>query len=141
MLLLLILLAFGKGEQVAANCETCLQSTPVSSMVYSGVIVIQGIFDSTGERLLELKPLRRYTYHSGPIPDQREGRFAVRVAFASGITTTVHFDALVADDAGRMAHGFFEVVVPVSDEIASICITDASGRKIFACVSGAQIAP
>jgi len=142
LLLLALIFSYGRTHALAASGKS-LQTDTVgtlsdTSMANSGVIVIQGIFDPAGEKLLELKPVHRYSYHSGPIPDQRKGRFAVRVAFASGRITTVPFDALVADDAGRMAHGFFEVTVPVSGEVTSICVTDESGSKTFACVSGAK---
>src|SRR5438105_1315032 len=82
-----------------------------------GVVVIQGIFDPTGEKLLELKPVHRYVGHSRPIPNQREGRLVVEVTYVNGKMTTVPFDALVADDSGATRYGFFEVVVPVSGEI------------------------
>lgn len=108
-----------------------------------GVVVIQGIFDPAGKNLLELKPLRRYSWRSGPTPNQREGRFVVRVTYVTGKVTTVPFDALVADDSdpGVISHGFFEVVVPVSGEIASIRITDASGEITFALIDGSEIRP
>jgi hypothetical protein len=104
-----------------------------------GVVVIRGIFDAEGEKLLKLEPVHRYAYRSRTTPDQREGRFAVRVTFASGDVTTVPFDALIADDAGRIAYGFFEVIIPVSGGIALIRITDTSGGKTFARVDGFQI--
>jgi hypothetical protein len=106
-----------------------------------GVVVVQGIFDAAGERLLQLKPIHRYSYHSVPTPNQPQGRFAVIVTNASGRVTRVRFDALVSDDGspGGTRHGFFEVVVPVQGKIASVCITDADRRKTFACVEGSEI--
>ncbi len=121
----------------AANTPARVASADDASK--DGVIVVQGIFDSAGEKLLRLQPVHRYAYRSKTTPDQREGRFAVKVTFMSGMVTTAPFDALVADDAGHTAHGFFEIVIPVSDDIRSICITDANGRKIFACVDGSEV--
>jgi hypothetical protein len=121
----------------ATSCTTSPESTrPLSN---DGVVVIQGIFDAAGEKLLKLKPVHRYAYRSRTIPDQKEGRFAVKLTFISGTVMTVPFDALVADDVGRTAHGFFEVVIPVSGGIASICITDMSGQKTFACIDGTKV--
>jgi hypothetical protein len=114
-------------------------SSSTSNAPNEGVVVIHGIFDAAGEKLLKLEPVHRYAYRSRTTPDQQEGRFAVRVTFVSGNVTTVPFDALIADDAGRIAHGFFEVIIPVSGGIASIRITDASGGKTFARVDGLQI--
>jgi hypothetical protein len=114
-------------------------SASTSHALNEGVVVIHGIFDAAGEKLLKLEPVHYYAYRSGTIPDQREGRFAVRVTFVSGNVTTVPFDALIADDAGQIAHGFFEVIIPVSGGIVSIWITDPSGQKIFASVDGSKI--
>jgi hypothetical protein len=127
------------SEPVTSSHITATSPGGARDASTEGVVVIQGIFDASGEKLLELKPVQRYAYHSRTIPGQREGRFVVTVTFMSGTATAVPFDALIADDAGRMVHGFFEVVIPVTDGIASICITDASGRKTFACVDGSKI--
>ncbi len=107
-----------------------------------GVVVIQGIFDSAGEKLLQLKPVRYYSWHSKhPTPYQQKGRFIVAITYASGKVTTVPFDALVADDSspGITEHGFFEVTIPVSGKIASILITDETRRTIFARIDGSEI--
>jgi hypothetical protein len=107
-----------------------------------GVVVIQGIFDSAGEKLLELKPVRYYSWHSRhPTPHQQKGRFIVEINYVSGEVTITPFDALVADDSspGRTEHGFFEVIVPVSGKIASIRITDETRRTIFAVIDSSKI--
>jgi hypothetical protein len=106
-----------------------------------GVVVIQGIFDPAGDRLIELQPVRRFSWRSGPTPNQQAGRFMVEVMYVTGQSVTVPFDALVADDSGRTSHGFFEVVVPVHGEIASIRITDASRQRTFARIDGSEIQP
>jgi hypothetical protein len=103
------------------------------------VVVIQGIFDAAGQKLLDLKPVRRYSYNSKPIPDQPQGQYKVTVTYTTGAPTIVPFDALVADDAGHTAHGFFEVTVPLSGEIAAIRITDASGQTVFATIEASEI--
>ncbi len=106
-----------------------------------GVLVIQGIFDPTGTKLVELKPVRHYARVSGPLPNQTQGRFVVRVLFAHGGVTNVYFDALVADDSasGGTVHGFFEVTVPAGGEVESIRITDAADQKTFARIAGPEI--
>jgi hypothetical protein len=106
-----------------------------------GVVVIQGIFDPAGDRLIELQPVRRFSWRSGPTPNQQAGRFMVEVMYVTGQSVTVPFDALVADDSGRTSHGFFEVVVPVHGQIASIRITDASRQRTFARIDGSEIQP
>lgn len=126
---------------VAPTSETMQPPSGTATQANMGVVVIQGIFDPTGENLLELKPVRRYTYSSPLIPNQPTGRFLVRVFFVSGEVMIVPFDALVADDAGRMQHGFFEVTVPVRGEIDYILITDALGEKTFARINASEIIP
>ena len=107
-----------------------------------GVIVVSGIFDPAGERLLKLNPVRRYSWQqSAPTPNQKQGRFALKVTYVKGASQVVPFNALVADDAGHTRHGFFEVVVPVDDEVESVRITDASGAKLFALVKASEFLP
>lgn len=103
------------------------------------VVVIQGIFDPPGEKLLELKPARLYHRRSAQTLLQQQGLYVVKVAYATGEVTIVPFDAFVADDAGRTVHGFFEVEVRVRGKIASILITDASGARVFARIDGSEI--
>ena len=104
-----------------------------------GVVVVSGIFDRAGENLISLKPTRRYKYRSRTIPEQAQGRFRVKVEYTDGEATVVPFDALVADDAGRTWHGFFEVTVPLKGEVALIRITDARGGKQFALIKASEI--
>ena len=104
-----------------------------------GVVVVSGIFDHAGEKLLSLKPTRRYKSNSKTIPEQAQGRFRVKVEYTNGEATIVPFDALVSDDSGRTWHGFFEVTIPITGEIALIRITDASGRKEFAVIKASEI--
>jgi hypothetical protein len=117
------------------------EATTMETTESKGVVVVSGIFDHAGENLISLKPARRYNWRSRPIPEQSQGRFLVKVEYTNGEATIVPFDALVADDAGRTWHGFFEVTVPLKGKIASIRITDTSGRKQFALIKASEIQP
>jgi hypothetical protein len=129
--------------KLPANVSSAITDcTSANNALSSGVVVIQGLFDSAGEKLLQLKPVRCYSWHSKqPTPYEQKGRFIVEITYASGEVTTVSFDALVADDSspGITKHGFFEVTVPVSGKIASILITDRIRRTIFARIDGSEI--
>ena len=130
-------------EYMAVDVTSSIKvSNSANHELSEGVVVIQGIFDSAGEKLLELKPVRYYSLHSShPIPHQQKGHFTVEIIYVSGEVITVPFDALVAGDSspGITEHGFFEVTVPVSGKIASILITDATRRTIFARIDGSEI--
>jgi hypothetical protein len=128
----------GLGRSTVATVQVNLNTSGCGSLA-DGVIVIQGIFDPTGEKLLRLNPVRRYSYRAGQTPQQQVGRFAVIVSYTDGKVTRVPFDALVADDSGVTTHGFFEVVIPVCGKIATIRIIDSGGQKTFAQVAGSQI--
>jgi hypothetical protein len=106
-----------------------------------GTLVVQGIFDPTGERLLKLEPIRLYQYQSKTIPDQADGLYMLHIEYLDGSSTVVAFDALVADDSnpGRQQHGFFEVTVPLRGEVASVTITDKDGKRVYASVPGSEI--
>jgi hypothetical protein len=100
----------------------------------SRVAVIQGIFDETGQRLIELRPVFRYPYRSVPTPTDRSGPFMAELRTTTGRTTRVPFNATVGDDQEPGVHtknGFFEVMVPVSGELSRLRITDRSGSRTF----------
>ena len=115
----------------------------------SEVVVIQGIFDPSGERLLQLKPAFRYPWRSQPTQIRREQqqqvplRYSARVVTATGGQIAIPFNAYVADDEskGAAVPGFFEVMVPVSGPIRSIAITDLGGSRSFGAIEGGQQAP
>lgn len=127
-----------------ADVSSGITDLSANNKLSEDVVVIQGIFDSIGEKLLELKPVRYYSWRSRhPTPHQQKGRFIVQINYVSGEFTTVPFDAIVADDSspGITTHGFFEVIVPVSGKIASILITDATRRTVFARFDGSKVVP
>jgi hypothetical protein len=134
-------LSTSEVTDVKPTGETMQSPGGTATQASKGVVVIQGTFDPAGENLLELKSVHRYAYNSPPIPNQPTGRFLVKVFFKNWEVTTIPFDALVADDAGRTQHGFFEVTVPVNDEIDYILITDAIGEKTFAHINASDIIP
>jgi hypothetical protein len=108
------------------------------------VLVVQGIFDPTGSSLLRLKPAFRFPWASQPTlppPAVIEGStvptgFIAEVIDIAGVVTRVPFGARVADDAGNVAFGAFEVMVAVPPErqVASLRITDAQGLRTYAAV-------
>jgi hypothetical protein len=116
------------------------------------VLVVQGIFDPTGARLLRLKPAFRYPWASQPtlrpfvpipdvalpeqilLPEQiTQVGFAAEVIDSAGAVTRMPFDPSVADDAGNVTFGFFEVMVavPPEREVASLRITDTQGVRTY----------
>jgi len=119
------------------------ESGPEPGQHEHSVLIIQGVFDPPGEKLLRLSPVRRHAWRSGPLPNQRSGRFAVHVEFTSGRILTVPFDALVAADAetGDARHGFFEVIIPVTAPVERIRIADAGGQRIYAVIEKRDIPP
>ena len=110
----------------------------------SDVLVVQGIFDRTGERLLQLKPGFRYPWRSQPTQVRREQqfRYAVRAVTTTGPVTAA-FNPYVADDDGKNSSvpGFFEVMVPVIGQVRSIAITDLSGGRTFGSIEGGPQSP
>ena len=108
------------------------------------MLVVQGIFDRSGERLLQLKPVFRYPWRSQPTRVQRRDQlpFAVRLETETG-PLTVPFDPLVADDGGKESavFGFFEVMIPVRGAVRSLTITNASGTRNFGGFQSSTVTP
>lgn len=100
------------------------------------VLVIQGIFNPEGDKLVYLKPVFRFPWLSEPTPISQKGRFIAEIEDKAGSVTRVYFDALVADDSGEEGeetHGFFEVMVAISPylEVESLRIMDSKDGRVF----------
>jgi hypothetical protein len=113
----------------------------VKRRLRSRQLVVQGVFDPSGKRLLSLKPVFRYPWTSEATLPDRRGAFMVRVRTASGATVSVPFDARVGNDAGEERRGFFEVMVPVGGQVSSIAITNRQGSRAFGRLSRAKVPP
>ena len=133
------------GESAEVHPTTPPQGTPDpgdrNGGQGGGVLVVQGIFDPPGEKLVKLGPIRRFDWEWKASPFERKGFFLVTVIEMSGEVVTEEFDALVADDTENEVaeHGFFEVFLPVKGGIASIIISDGTGEKVFARIDSSEI--
>lgn len=98
------------------------------------VAVIHGIFDETGTRLIELRPVFRFPWRSQPTPTDAGGPFQAELRTTTGRTISVPFNAVVGDDEEPGEHtrkGFFEVMVPVSGELSRLRILSRDGVRTF----------
>lgn len=120
-----------------------LNDSPDSLKLSSRLVVIQGIFDPSGGRLVQLKPVFRYPWLSQPTaPLQRTGfasplvtqeQFAAEITEASGRVTTIPFNPRVADDPGKGEEemlGFFEIMAPIPGEVALLKIRNIKGTTV-----------
>jgi uncharacterized protein (TIGR03437 family) len=110
---------------------------PDSSFVTS-LLVVQGVFDPSGQKLVRLKPVFRYPWLSQPTrtvqtPATAPPPYSVNVVTAAGTRITVPFTPTVADDPSQEVEGFgtFEVMIPAPADIASLNITDRAGTLNF----------
>lgn len=137
---LLILLGAGcEGSPPTPGASPTGAGTPRPIRICRGVLVTGGTFDPAGITLLRLDPVRCYARRSGPVPNQTQGAYMVETTFADGTKTRTFFDALVADDAGRTRHGFFEVVQPVDGAVAQVRVATSDGSRVFAEIAAADI--
>lgn len=103
------------------------------------VVVVSGVFDPSGDRLIELRPPQRHVRRAGPLPAPSVGRFEVSVNYLTGAPRSFGFDALVADDSGASQHGFFEVTVPEDRPIETITIEDTLSGQTLATMKAFDI--
>jgi hypothetical protein len=103
------------------------------------VVVVSGVFDPSGDRLIELRPPERHVRPAGPLPTSTDGRFEVDVTYLTGDPRSFAFDALVADDSGTSQHGFFEVIVPEDRPIQTMTIKDTVSGQTLATLKGSDI--
>jgi hypothetical protein len=124
---------------LVATLGACGQAAPSSPWpdcrTGNQVVIVRGIFDPLGKTLLRLDPVRIYPQRSRPVPCQAQGVFIAEVVLANGGTVHLAFDALIADDAGRTQHGFFELTIPVSGQVARVRLIDAASGKVLADVA------
>jgi hypothetical protein len=103
------------------------------------VVVVSGVFDPSGDRLIELRPPQRHVRPTGPLPASSAGRFEVTVNYLTRESRSFGFDALVADDSGASQHGFFEVTVPEDGPIETITIKNTMSGQTLASMKGSDI--
>lgn len=112
-------------------------TAPDADLFSEAVVVIQGIFDPSGQELVYLEPVFRFPWPSQPTPREQEGSFVAEVIDEQQNVYIAQFEALVGDDSGdeeqEEQFGFFEVMVPVDPDldIMSVRITDLSGEVTF----------
>jgi hypothetical protein len=132
------------------NSATLANGPDSPDKLSRNVLVIQGIFDPAGRRLLRLKPVFRYPWASQPTrpliqKEQQPLPFAVEVRGETGQVARVPFDARVADDPSRgpehEVFGFFEVMVPFTGQVRSVRITDRTGKMTFGAIERSQTPP
>jgi len=104
----------------------------------TSVLVVQGVFDPAGQKLVRLKPVFRYPWLSQPTrilqqPETGAPPYAVNVVTAAGITISVPFTPLIADDPAEEVERFgsFEVMIPAPADVVSLNITDRTGLQNF----------
>jgi hypothetical protein len=124
------------GDSVSMLSKEALANKPEKMEQSKKTLVIQGIFDSSGNALVKIvKPTLYNRSLSRPTPDQSQGRYMVLINFDRGDSLKVYFDALVSGDRENdtARHGFWEVQIPVKDEkIRIVKIIEAKTRKLFA---------
>jgi hypothetical protein len=98
------------------------------------VLVVQGILDPSGRRLIQLKPVFRYPWRSQPAQTPKRGLYEVVVQSAAGQTIRAPFDGGVHDDSRAAAdeRGFFEVMVPLTGQVTSVRIADRERKTSLA---------
>jgi hypothetical protein len=132
--------------------HTTLTTSPDARDFSVNVLVLQGIFDPTGRVLLQLKPVFRFPWLSRPTlrppPEVIEGEtpaptptprptptppLMVRVTDVERNVLTVPFDARVGDDTiggPKERFGFFEVMIPLATEVASLDVFNIDGVRV-----------
>ena len=123
------------GDSSFARTSDSSTNTLQEMQPSNKTMVLQGIFDSSGNRLTKVEnPVIHNRPLSRPTPDQREGRYVALINYDKGDSVKVFFDGLVSGDrAGATQHGFWEIQVSVKDEkIRSVKILESSTRRLHA---------
>ena len=113
------------SDSVVSNSELHMEH-------YDKTLVIEGIFDSAGNSLVRISnPVLYNRKLTQPLPNQVTGRYKVAVMFIDQDSIQVPFDALVAGDRsdGVSMHGFFEIQIPVKDNIKWLKIIENYNKK------------
>jgi hypothetical protein len=105
------------------------------------VLMIRGVFDPRGTRLLRLLPVFRYPWLSQPSQPPRQAEFLAEVATTAGSVIRAPFSAGLGDDASREIRGAFEILVPAGSEIRLLRITDADRERTFGRLTRSKATP
>lgn len=119
------------------NSATLTAPDAPDSSFSTSVLVVQGVFDPSGQRLVRLKPVFRYPWLSQPTrtlqPNNDTPPYSVNVVTSAGTRFTVPFTPMIADDPSEEVERFgsFEVMIQAPADIASLTITDRTGAQNF----------
>jgi uncharacterized protein (TIGR03437 family) len=122
------------------NSATLSAPDAPDSTFSASVLVVQGIFDPTGQKLVRLKPVFRYPWLSQPTRILQQPptgvvsvSYNVNVTTAAGAKITVPFTPFIADDPTEEVErlGAFEVMIPAPADVATLNITDRAGTVNF----------
>jgi uncharacterized protein (TIGR03437 family) len=121
------------------NSPTLSAPDAPDSTFSTSVLVVQGVFDPTGQKLVRLKPVFRYPWLSQPtrVLQPPTGAsalpYSVNVTTAAGTRITVPFAPFIADDPSEEVErlGAFEVMIPAPADVTTLNITDRAGTVNF----------
>jgi hypothetical protein len=98
----------------------------------TSVLIVRGVMDTDGEKLVRMEALMKRTYDlKQAIPYHAEGIFRVEILYENNHLQKVAFNALVAGDSDVMMHGFFELQIPVWTGIKNVRIVKKAGEKVL----------
>ncbi len=98
----------------------------------TSVLIVRGVMDAVGEKLVRMDSLMKRTYHlQQAIPYLAEGIFRVEILYENNHLQKVAFDALVAGDSDVTTHGFFELQIPVWGGVKNIRIVKQADSKVL----------
>jgi len=123
------------GDSSFAHTQGSSTNTLQEMQPSNKTMVLQGIFDSSGNKLTKVENPAIYNRPlSRPTPDQREGRYVAVINYDGGDSVKVFFDGLVSGDRkGVTQHGFWEIQVPIKDDkIKSVKILESRTRRLHA---------
>jgi len=125
---------FVAGETSVKKSDSSEETTVKMEQQSKKTLVIKGIFDSSGNRLISIE---RPVLYNREIPEsafkQDKGRYQSTIKYKTGDSLNVYFDGFVAGDRDetQMRHGFFELQLSVREDILWIRITDLKNGKML----------
>lgn len=135
---------------VYAQCGNSSNSeTEISSPVLdqgeqlNHILVLKGVFDSTGEKLLIIEKPVLYKRNIKEFTKQENGRYHISIKYRDGERVDFFLNALVSGDRDntQAREGFFEWQLPVKNKIDSIHINDNKRTKLVRSFSRKDIVP
>lgn len=118
--ILMVLLFSGCNTKLLLTDRPSEKPDPEAGMIAEHLVLIRGVMGLTGKKLKSIDPIKLKVNRNKmerPFPDYESGIFYIEIIYQNGVIQKVPFSALGISDKDTVRHGYFELYIPIYDQL------------------------